>query len=745
MQKINNFSDFEVADEIKHAIEDMGFTEPTPIQRDVIPHLLAGRDVIAQAPTGTGKTAAFAIPIINNIDEDSSDIQALVLCPTRELVIQMANEFKEIMKYSESIRILPIYGGQNIDRQLIGLKRKPQIICGTPGRVMDHLRRRTLKLHNLKMFVLDEADEMLDMGFRSDLDEINKTCPRDKQVVLFSATMPKTIVAISKNYQVDPILVKTKGSDLPTIEQIAIKCKEGDKLGLVTDVLDAHNYNLTIAFCNTKRRVDELAASLCGLGYNAEALHGDLRQSQRDRVMKRYRAGETRVLVATDVAARGIDVENVQAIFNFDTPNDEEYYVHRIGRTARANKTGVAYTFYTKAQQDLISKYERYTKNIMTKMDKMQSTTDFSSKKLNNLFKGLDKNHTNTISFITKSIEEYNTENNSEFTALELLAVALEGAGSMVMTDNNSRDTRNRKEKLSGVPSTRFFMTIGTMDNTTDDSVKKFIMAKTSIPESAILEVKLLEKFGFAQIGEGFEDLMDALNNESFNGRKLNCEIAGERTGGGRGGDRGGDRGGRGGDRGGRSSFGGDRGGRGGYSNDRAPRREGGFSNDRAPRREGGFSSDRAPRTEGGYNNDRAPRREGGFSSDRAPRTEGGYNNDRAPRREGGYSNDRAPRTEGGYSNDRAPRREGGYSNDRAPRREGGFSSDRAPRREGGFSSDRAPRREGGFSSDRAPRREGGFSSDRAPRREGGFAPKREGYDKPKGTNFDEPKKYDRD
>ena len=415
------------------------------------------------------------------------------------------------------------------------------------------------------------------------------------------------------------------------------------------------------------------------------------------------------MLVATDVAARGIDVDNVQAIFNFDTPNDEEYYVHRIGRTARANRTGIAYTFYTKNQADLITKYERYTKNTMIKMDKAQSTNDFSSKKLNNLFKGLDKNHSNTVSFITKSLEEYNTENNTEYTPLELLAVALEGAGSMVMTDNNSRNTRDRKEKLAGVASTRFFMTVGTMDNTNEDSVKKFIVAKTGIPEASILEVKLLEKFGFVQVAEGCEDMMEALNETTFNGRKLNCEIAGERTNGGRGGDRG------------------DRGGRGGYSNDRAPRREGGYSNDRAPR------------TEGGYNNDRAPRREGGFSSDRAPRTEGGYSNDRAPRREGGYSNDRAPRTEGGYNNDRAPRREGGFSSDRAPRTEGGYSNDRAPRREGGFSSDRAPRREGGFSSDRAPRREGGFSSDRAPRRDGN-----DGFNRPTRSN-DRPRTFDKE
>lgn len=530
MENITNFNDFNISDELKRAIGDMEFTEPTPIQSQVIPYILDGKDVIAQAPTGTGKTCAFAIPIINNIDTDSKDVQALVLCPTRELAIQMTNEFKELLKYTESVRIASVYGGQNIDRQLANLRKKPQIICGTPGRVLDHIERRTIKLHNLKVLVLDEADEMLDMGFRPDMDKIYKTCPRDKQVVLFSATIPAPIKDISKNYQVEPVSIVTKGVELPPIEQVAIKCKEADKIGLMTDILDAYDYSLTIAFCNTKKRVDELTEILNSLGYNAEGLHGDLRQSKRDGVMKKYRTGQTRVLVATDVAARGIDVSGVQAIFNFDTPNDVDFYVHRIGRTARAKSDGIAYTFYTKGQADLIDSYERYTKVKMKKMDKFESSKDFSSKKLNNLFKGLDKPLDNTKKFILTELENYNAEHGTDYSPLELLAVALDGNASMIMTENTSRKTRETKARLKSIPSVRYFITIGTIDNTDEEKLKKFVMAKTGIPEQAIVEVKLLEKFGFVQVMEEFEDMMYVLNETTFNGRKITCEKAGEKS-----------------------------------------------------------------------------------------------------------------------------------------------------------------------------------------------------------------------
>lgn len=534
MQNITNFSEFNVSDNIKKAIEDMGFEIPTPIQSEVIPHILEGKDVIAQAPTGTGKTCAFAIPIIQNIDLNSKDVQALVLCPTRELVIQMNEEFKELLKYTESVRVTPVYGGQNIERQLANLRKKPQIVLGTPGRLMDHINRRTIKLHNLSIIVLDEADEMLDMGFRQDIDTILKTCPQvTRQTVLFSATMPKPIIEISANYQTDPVSIVTKVAELPSIEQIGICCEESQKVPLMTDILDEKGYQLCIAFCNTKKRVDELAKILTGLGYNAEALHGDLRQSQRDKIMKKYRGGQTRILVATDVAARGIDVDNVEAIFNFDTPNDEEYYVHRIGRTARANKSGVAYTFYTKSQSDLINKYERYTKTTMSKYNETQNksnSTDFESKKLKNIFNGLSGDLRKSKDFISNALREYNATNDTDWTALDLLAVAINGDNNIVMTENNSRKRVSAKKEKINIPSTRYFLTIGNMDRANESQVIKFITSTTGIDKEAIVDVHLLEKFGFVEIAEGFEDFMDRVNGAIFNGRKVTCEVAGERS-----------------------------------------------------------------------------------------------------------------------------------------------------------------------------------------------------------------------
>lgn len=529
MQQITNFSDLEISDNLKRAISDMEFETPTPIQSEVIPLILDGKDILAQAPTGTGKTCAFAIPIIQNIDIENNDIQALILCPTRELVIQMSQEFKELLKYTESVRLTPVYGGQNIERQLANLRKKPQIICGTPGRIMDHLRRKTIKIHNLKCLVLDEADEMLDMGFRPDLDVILKASPKERQTVLFSATMPKPIIEISKNYQNNPIEIVTSNSvELPDIEQVAINLKENEKVSAMTDILDSYCYKLVITFCNTKKRADELTKILKGLGYNAEALHGDLRQSQRDRIMKKYRAGDIRILVATDVAARGIDVDDVEAIFNFDTPNDEEYYVHRIGRTARANKTGIAYTFYTDSQMDLINKYERYTKIKMKTLNKNEEGASFESKKLANIFKGLNSNLNDTKSFINKSLKAYNNEHDTDWSALDLLAVVLNGDNGMAMSANSSR--RERKPKKPQTPSTRYFLTIGEIDKANADSVKKFVTSKTGIDNNAIIDVHLLDKYGFVEIAEGFEDKMESLNGAVFNGRKINCEVAGERS-----------------------------------------------------------------------------------------------------------------------------------------------------------------------------------------------------------------------
>jgi len=359
------FNEMNISEDIKRALGDMGFESPTPVQKQVIPHVLDGKDVLAQAPTGTGKTCAFGIPVINGLDTNEQKIQVLVLCPTRELVLQTEKELREVAKYNRAVKVVSIYGGQHIERQLSALRRRPQIIVGTTGRVMDHLRRRSLDLTAMRVLVLDEVDEMLQMGFKEDIDEILKTVPVKRQTVLLSATMPKAIVEISKKYQNDPVSVKTQHDvgGVPNIAQFYVKTKESEKTGALASILGEKNYFSALVFCNTKRRVDELCKYLNKNGFKADALHGDMKQRHRDVAMRKFRNGDTQILIATDVAARGIDVDNLEAVFNLDIPHDEEYYVHRIGRTARANKTGFAFTFVNDKQFFVIRKFENYLKS----------------------------------------------------------------------------------------------------------------------------------------------------------------------------------------------------------------------------------------------------------------------------------------------------------------------------------------------------------------------------------------------
>ncbi len=343
------FSDLSLSKEIEKAIENMGFEEPTPIQALAIPLIQSGRDVTAQAQTGTGKTSAFGIPVIENIDASQRVVQAIVLCPTRELAIQIAEEFSHLLTYLPKISVLPVYGGQPIERQLKALAHGVHVVIGTPGRVMDHLRRRTLSLDNVSRVVLDEADQMLDMGFRDDIEYILKRIPQKRQTLLFSATMPQPIIEISKRFQNRPEFVRVEYQELtvPAIEQSYIEVRDRDKLESLCRVIDVVDPELTIIFCNTKRGAEDLAGHIRARGYRAEELHGDMKQSQRDRVMSGFRKGSIDILIATDVAARGIDVEDVDMVINYDVPQDVEYYVHRIGRTGRAGKSGRAIMFVT--------------------------------------------------------------------------------------------------------------------------------------------------------------------------------------------------------------------------------------------------------------------------------------------------------------------------------------------------------------------------------------------------------------
>jgi len=346
----------------------MGFEESTPIQEKAIPIALEGRDLIGQAQTGTGKTAAFSIPLIQNIDAKEENIVALIMTPTRELAIQVAEEIAKLSRF-KGLRTLPIYGGQDIVKQIRALRQKPQIIIGTPGRLLDHINRKTIKLDKVQTVILDEADEMLDMGFLDDINTILSKCPEERQTMLFSATMPPNIKKLADTYLKNPehVSVVPKQVSAPSVEQYYMEVQEQQKFEILSRLIDMEAPDLAIIFGRTKRRVDELSEALKKRGYSAEGLHGDLSQNQRDMVMRKFRDGSIDVLVATDVAARGLDVSGVTHVFNFDLPQDPESYVHRIGRTGRAGKEGVAITFVTPRETDHLHLIERITRHRITK------------------------------------------------------------------------------------------------------------------------------------------------------------------------------------------------------------------------------------------------------------------------------------------------------------------------------------------------------------------------------------------
>jgi len=365
---LKTFAEFGLEPKVLQAITELGFEESTPIQDKAIPVAMTGKDLIGQAQTGTGKTAAFAIPLINKIPVSEDRIVALIMTPTRELAIQVAEEIGKLSRF-KGIRSLPIYGGQDIGRQIRALKKRPQIIIGTPGRLLDHINRKTIKLDDVQTVILDEADEMLDMGFMEDIQSILKLVPEVRHTMLFSATMPPNIQRLAQQFLKDPehVSVIPKNITAPLIDQAYIEVHERQKFEGLSRLLDMESPELAIIFGRTKRRVDELSEALQKRGYSADGLHGDLSQNQRDNVMRKFRDGSIDVLVATDVAARGLDVSGVSHVINFDLPQDPESYVHRIGRTGRAGKEGTAWSFVTPREIDHLHFIERVTRQKISR------------------------------------------------------------------------------------------------------------------------------------------------------------------------------------------------------------------------------------------------------------------------------------------------------------------------------------------------------------------------------------------
>lgn len=420
------YSESGIHTDILKAVREMGFEVMTPIQEQAIPVLLDGKDMIGQAQTGTGKTAAFAIPMIQGVNPEIHKPQGIILCPTRELAMQAAEEIRKLAKYMQGIKVLPVYGGQDIGRQIKALSQGVQIIVGTPGRVMDHLRRHTIKTSHIKMIVLDEADEMLNMGFREDIETVLEDMPEEHQMALFSATMPQAILDITGTYQKDAVYVKVtpKEVTVAAIKQYYYRVAKKDKTEALCRLIDYYQPSRSLIFCNTKRMVDEITIRLKEKGYEAEGLHGDLSQNQRDTVMNLFRNGRCEILIATDVAARGIDVSGVDAVFNYDVPEDIEYYVHRIGRTGRAGKTGRSFTLISGREIFKIRNIERVCHTTI-KERKIPTPADITKVKAGKLFiEAIEVMESKDLTEMKRRIQQSAEEN--DYDVLDLAAAFMQ-------------------------------------------------------------------------------------------------------------------------------------------------------------------------------------------------------------------------------------------------------------------------------------------------------------------------------
>lgn len=518
------FKKLDISKEILKAVDDMGFEETTPIQTNAIPSIMEGKDIVGQAQTGTGKTAAFGIPLLENMNSREKYPQAIILCPTRELAIQVSEELKRLARYKRSIYTLPVYGGQSIKRQIKALKKGVQIVIGTPGRVMDHIRRGTLKLSKIDFFVLDEADVMLDMGFIDDIETILKDIPDDRQTLFFSATIPRSIRNLSKRYQKKSEFIKIGHEKLtvPGIDQYYYEIRRGDKLKVLTRLIDLHTPEKTIVFCNTRKMVDELNIQLQARGYLSDGIHGGLNQNQRDRVMGKFRNGRAEILVATDVAARGIDVDDIEIVFNYDIPQDTDYYVHRIGRTGRAGKSGKAFTFIVGKDIYKLRDIQKYTKTKIKRRD-IPSITDVeearSEQFVEDLIDYMEKEH------LGKYIKKIENLLDDDYTAIEVAAAlmkkSMEKEPEEEKAENNFGDTGAEPGMV------RLFVNIGKDDNISPRHIVGAIAGETGLSGNLIGAIDVYNNFTFVEVPrEDGHKVLQIMKNNYINGNKINIEPA---------------------------------------------------------------------------------------------------------------------------------------------------------------------------------------------------------------------------
>ena len=495
-----NFRDLNISENIQKALEEIGYENATPIQAEAIPTLLEGKDVIGLAQTGTGKTCAFGLPLIEKIDLDSDKVQGIVIAPTRELALQITNELRKFSKYVEGLRILTVYGGESIDKQITSLKKRPQIIVGTPGRIMDHMRRRTLRLNNVNMVVLDEADEMLNMGFKEDIDTILKDITHEKQMVMFSATFNDELHEIAETYQKEPLTINVRKQQVAAlnIKQCLIETTESNKLDAVTRILDGNSYRCSIIFCNTKRKVDEVCEYLHIHGYRVKALHGDMKQKERDFVMNLFRKSQLDILVATDVAARGIDVDEVDAVINYDVPEDDEYYVHRIGRCGRAGREGVSYLLATKRQKHKLKFIEKLTKVPLQPVD-VPTARDIKEKQIEDLI-----NEIRAIDKIDENADEY-IRAVANVTGMDLHEVA--GVLFTLLIKKSCKEIKDDIANFDVEPGhVRIYINLGSEQHCSPATIIKAIASQTGIAGKNIGAIDINGYYSYFEVPEKYEE-----------------------------------------------------------------------------------------------------------------------------------------------------------------------------------------------------------------------------------------------
>ncbi len=516
------FIDLGLSDSVMKGIDDMGFEEPSQIQAEVIPILLSGFDAIGQAQTGTGKTLAFGAPILSKLTHNENQINTLILTPTRELAIQVSDELTRVAKYTRA-RLLPVYGGQPIDRQIRALNKGIDIVVGTPGRILDLIRRKILNLSYINFLVLDEADEMLDMGFIDDIEEIIRNANSERQTMLFSATMPDEIKKLSKKYmkeEVKHISIVKSSLTVSKTEQYYYEIKHSDRFESLCRILDVDEPTSAMIFCKTKKGVDELVEGLQARGYNVEGMHGDMNQNQRINTLRKFKEGNLDFLIATDVAARGIDVENVTHVINYDLPQDNESYVHRIGRTGRANREGIAYTLVTPREYMALKQIEKAIKSKI-KRKEIPTIDDIFLAKYKNILTRV-KSSMEVDDF--KKFVPLATELDEEYNLVDVAAALMK----MLYDKDVSYDYTEHSIGTTSSPSfTRLFLTIGRMDKINPKTVMEFLNDTAGINREDIGDIDILEKFTFVDVTErAIDGVLKYSSGKKINGRKVKIEVS---------------------------------------------------------------------------------------------------------------------------------------------------------------------------------------------------------------------------